>query len=188
MRQFKSHIWPPNGYNFKDRDGFVHTAGSWPDLEAQILDYRTRNNMPLGDVHAELVTQVCAGSPGLCYEDEPFVMKPSGDTFNWHVIAWFSHAAGYRRLGLWNKVDDATAAKRAQICATCPKQRALNSACGACITSINGLRKAILGSPSKHQGLSPCLVTWEDCQTTVHLNMEPNPHPDLPAHCWRRPS
>lgn len=162
----------------------------WKKLEERVIDYRKRNNLPPGDPWTEITTQACAAQPDLCYNDVPFQLQPdrSGMDFNNHVIAWLGHAAGYKRIGQWNRIDDATAARRAQICATCPFQRALASACGACIASIDGLRKALLdGQKPKHRNLSPCSVTFEDCQSTVHVDMPPNPHPGLPGHCWRRP-
>lgn len=187
MRDFKSSVFPPNGYVFRDRDGLVHQADSWAQLEAKVAEYRARNRMDPGDVHEEIVTQVCAGVPALCHDIQPFVMQKSGNEFNWHVVQWFTHAAGYRRLGQWNRVPDAEAARRAAICSKCPMQRALNASCGACITSINGLRKAILGQEPKHKNLSPCAVKWEDTQTTVHIDIAPDADPNFPAHCWRRP-
>lgn len=188
MRKFKSQLHPPNGYTFRDRDGLVHTGVSWADLEAKISAYRTLNKLNPGDVHEEVITQVCAAVPSLCYDDNPNAMRDSGDSFNWHVVQWFGHAAGYRRIGHWPRVPDDLAARRAAICAKCPMQRALNESCGACINSIKALRKGIIGHASKHQNLSPCAVQWEDCQTTVHLDIGVSDNPDFPAHCWRRPS
>lgn len=189
MRQINPALYPPNGYRFRDRDGYVHGGMNWKEVEAHVIEYRARAGFDPGAPFEEIMTQVCSEVPSYCNEEEPFVMRTKEMDFNQHVVAWLGHAAGYKRLGQWNRIDDATAARRAAICSTCPMQRALNSSCGACITTINTLRKALLdGKKPQHQNLSPCAVTWEDCQSTVHIDIPPNPNPDpnLPAHCWRR--
>lgn len=192
MRQINLNLYPPNGYRFRDRDGYVHIGTSWKRVEAMIIDYRARNKFDPGEPWAEMMNQVCSEVPSYCKEQGPFVLRTTTGKdmdLNKYIVEWFGHAARTKRLGHWRRIDDATAARRARICSTCPMQRALSSSCGACITTINNLRRALLdGKKPQHQNLSPCAVTLEDCQSTVHIDLPPNPDPNLPAHCWRRPS
>lgn len=188
MREINLNVYPKDGYIFRDADGFVHHATSWKKLTLAVVDYRARNGFPAGEPYAEIMNQQCAKTPGLCNEQS--TPDPTGMSFTQHVLAWLAHAAGYKRIGKWNRIDDATAASRAAICAVCPNQRALSTACGACITSIKALRTALLdGTKPKHQNLDPCSVLFEDCQSTVHVDPPPVSAADnakLPAQCWRR--
>jgi len=188
MRQINLNIYPKDGYVFRDADGYVHQAESWKKLAVSVADYRARNGFAPGEPWEEIMTQQCAKTPGFCNEQP--TPDPTGMSFTQHVLAWLAHAAGYKRLGQWNRIDDPTAANRAAICAVCPNQKALSTACGACITSIKTLRKALLnGATPQHQNLDPCAVLFEDCQSTVHVDPPPvsaEQNAKLPPKCWRR--
>jgi hypothetical protein len=190
MMEVNRNLFPPDGYVFVERDGSRLRGEGWKDLEARIRGYRAINGMPPGDPWAEIQVQICSRNPSFCHEEGPPV-PPQGHhslTFNQRVLQWFVHAIGLKRVDRLGRVDDATAAARAEICARCPAQKSLNHACEGCLASIKESRKGLLnGATSLHQNLQPCAVLAEDCQTSVHVEQPPTDVPGLPGHCWRRP-
>jgi hypothetical protein len=65
-------------------------------------------------------------------------------------------------------------------------QATLPDNCSSCNTAITRLRVALIGKSPQHPKLQACGVTWEDTQTSIHLDITPDTRPDLPGHCWRR--
>ncbi len=188
-REMNPNLYPPGGYKFRDRDGVVHKSESWRKLEAMVRDYRTRNQMEVGDVWAEIMGQICSEVPSYCHEAPAAPMPKKGHsiTFNQRVMIWLASAMTLKRIGRWHLVDDSVAAERAKICATCPQQLSLNRACMACITTIDRSRDALLaGTNARHLNLNPCSVLGEDCATTVHADLPRTSNDSLPAHCWRK--
>lgn len=189
MRQFNPNLYPPDGYVFKDRDGTLHRADGWKALEAMVTAYRTRNRQEVGNVWMEIQEQACGKTPGHCSDDVMRAPVPVGVgmDFTKRVMAWLATQAGPKRKGEFKLVDDALAARRASVCLGCPGQMALSQACGACTTSIAGMRKALLdGAESKHQNLHACRLLGEDCQTTVHADLPNTKSTAVPEHCWRK--
>lgn len=185
MRQINLNVYPKDGYIFRDSDGYVHQATGWKKLALAVADYRARNGFAPGSPWEEIMTQQCAKTPGLCNEQP--TTDPTGMTFTQHVIAWLGAMSGRKRSGQWPRVDDQTAARRAAICAECPKQKAISQACGACVQSVKTLRRALLdGQKPLHQNLDACAALNEDCQIAVHIDQPPSTEPNLPAKCWRR--
>jgi hypothetical protein len=79
------------------------------------------------------------------------------------------------------------AAQRAGVCALCPRQQSLSSACEACLTTIKDARKVILGEQvAANQSLHPCGALGEDCVTMVHLDVPRANEVEQPPNCWRR--
>lgn len=185
---FNPNLYPDGGYIFTDADGVKHRGDSWKDLFRLIREYRARNGKPDGNVEAEVNTQHCAKTPGLCHAPPGPPPAPLAAGINHRVLNWLSHILTNRRQnGTPAHVSPAEAARRASICAVCPRQQALSSACEACLHSIRDARKVILAeqTPANH-GLSPCSALGEDCFVSVHLKLKPEKDPALPANCWRR--
>lgn len=192
MLEINFNLGPSDGYVFTDRDGTVRRGEGWKDLERRIRGYRALNKLDPGNPWEEIVSQVCARQPSLCRQPGTNGAGPRGAgsmSFNQRVMAMMVHMIGLKRTQRLPRVDDATAARRAAICSTCPMQRSLNESCKSCLYSIDASRRALLdGAPSLHQNLMPCSVLAEDCQTTVHVDQAPTVANGMPANCWRRPS
>lgn len=187
-REMNPNLYPPSGYVFRERDGSVHRGDSWRNLTYIVEQYRERNKFEVGDVWAEIMTQHCAASPGLC-RDEINYVRPINDglTFNKKVLGWIAWALGQKRLNAWDTVEESEVDRRAAICAVCPVQKSLNYSCEACLTSLKSGRKALLdGKLPKYLNLQPCGVLNEDCATSVHAILEPKLLPGQPENCWRR--
>ncbi len=188
MKEFNPNLYPPGGYRFTDRDGTPHTAGGWKDLKEKVIAYRTRNGQEVGDVWAEIMAQACGRVPSHCRDDAVAPPPPSaGMDFSKRIMGWLANLAGLKRTGQWRLVPDDLAARRASVCLGCPGQRALNESCGACVTSIQNMRRALLdGAEPKHQNLHPCSLLGEDCQSTVHAEMPRTESTLVPDFCWRK--
>ena len=186
--EYNYNVFPDGGRIFKDSDGTIHKGESWRHLFELIRRYREVNAMPPGDPEAEVSAQLCAKMPHLCRPNAPHVPpNHHSQSHNQRVMQWYSVQLSRKRLHAIPRVEDSVAADRALICARCPRQQALNAACGACIASVEKSRAAILdGQKSQHQHLSPCSALGEDCSTSVHIQQAPEAEPSLPAECWRR--
>jgi hypothetical protein len=185
---FNPNLYPPDGYVFEDADGVKHRGDSWKDLFRLVREYRARNGKPPGDLEAEINTQQCAKTPGLCHAPPGPPPAPLAAGINHRVLNWLSHILTNRRQnGTPAHVSGEEAARRAAICAVCPRQQALSSACEACLHSIKDARKVILGEQTPaNRSLHPCGVLGEDTFSSVHLNLKPEIDPALPPYCWRR--
>ena len=185
------NLGPSEGYVFRERDGTFLRGEGWKNLERRVRGYRALNKLDPGNPWEEIVIQTCAKQPSLCRDSSPMAAGPRGSgsmSFNQRVLQMMVHLIGLKRTKRLPRVDDATAAARAAICATCPRQKSLNEACKACLYSVNQSRKALLdGADSRHQNLLPCAVLAEDCQTTVHVDQAPTVADGMPSNCWRRP-
>lgn len=186
---FNPNLYPDNGYIFTESDGVKLRGESWRDLESRIRGYRAVNGFPPGDPWAEIQIQVCSRQPSFCREEGPAVVNggQSPMTLNQRVVQWFVAMVGLKRVNRLPRVDDVEAARRAAICARCPRQAALNASCEACLESIKTARKAVLeGADSLHRNLQPCGALGEDPSIAVHIEQEPSGVAGLPAECWRR--
>lgn len=181
------NLYPPDGYTFEDSDGVGHKGEGWKDLFRLIREYRARNGKSPGDVEAEVNSQHCAKYPGLCHAPPGLLPVPSFD-MNTRVSNWLSSILTTRRRnGTPAFVASAEAARRAKICAVCPRQKSLSSACSSCLGGVRDARKAVLaGQTPANRSLHPCSVLGEDTQVSVHLNLPPAADPALPAGCWRK--
>lgn len=185
---FNQNLYPDGGYVFLDADGVKHRGDSWRDLFRLLKEYRERNGKTPGDPEAEVFTQHCARTPGLCHAPPGPPPAPLAAGINHRVLNWLSHVlTNKRQNGTPALIAPEEAARRATICAVCPKQQSLSSACEACLQSVRDARKVILAEQTPaNQALHPCGVLGEDTFCSVHLNLKPENDPALPAHCWRR--
>lgn len=187
---FNPNLYPPDGYVFEDSDGVKHRGDSWKDLFRKVGEYRARNGKPKGDIEAEVNTQHCAKTPGLCHAPPGLPPTPLASGINHRVLNWLSHVLTNRRqTGTPILVASPEAERRAAICAVCPRQQTLSSACEACLNSVRDARKVLLdGRTPVNRGLSPCGTLGEDTFVSVHLDLPPEADPALPPKCWRRPA
>lgn len=189
MREINPNIYPPDGYTFRESDGSIRRSDSWKHLEAEVRDYRLRNGLPEGNVWEDIMDQTCAKFPGFCRNAEPFVQIPTNQSmsFNQRVLEWFAACLRSKRLNAWRLVDDPEAARRAAICQRCPRQRALSTACAACIATVDASRTVLMdGRASRHQNLQCCDALGEDCSVSVYATQKPTDKPTCPAECWRK--
>jgi hypothetical protein len=157
-----------------------------------VTDYRTRNKMEVGNVWEEITIFHCANSPSYCRSVGPVQAvatpgKAPHQVVKDKIIRWFVELIKLKREKKLPRVDDATAAARAEICRRCPQQTGLSEVCENCHRSIKTGRKAVLdGNNSRHQNLKHCSPLGEDCSISVHIEQEKSANPALPENCWRK--
>jgi hypothetical protein len=193
--RFNPNVYPAGGRFFVDEDGVKHRAENWGALAVRLASYRKRAGKPPGDPVEEIHAQACQRQPGACGETSPQQVVaappspqrlPVGDLTN-RVTKWFAHLLGMKRRGEIRKVSIEEARRRAEICAHCPLQRDVSSACGACKASRRAASDAILdGSKRVNSKLKACQPLGEDAGLAVHLDLSPTGNGELPGHCWRR--
>lgn len=185
------NLYPKNGYRFKERDGSRWKGRSWADVIKQVTAYRERRGEEPGDVRAEVMAQACANNPNLCVDTSPRqIVTPAAGfagTLFQKVSNWLSHLVQRLRSKELRLVDRQEAARRAAICAQCPRQMGIPTVCGACLTQLSNFRRAILqGEAPVNAGLNGCTALGEDTQVSVHLELDPVDNDEQPASCWRR--
>jgi hypothetical protein len=190
--KFNRHLHPQGGRFFRDEDGVVHKADSWPALATKVASYRKRAGKPPGDPRAEIEAQVCARHPEYCQEppSRPVPRQTAPDSpmsSSKAITRWLAGILRLRRIGGAQQVPREEARRRAAICATCPMQKAFATVCGSC-KAMRKTAKQILfgGNTSVGEKLKGCRVLSEDTSTSVHLTQDPSGNPALPANCWRK--
>jgi len=182
------NIYPDGGYLFTEGDGTRFRGESWRDLTKKVKEYRQRNKLPAGDPETEIFDQYCVRMPSQCrnFSKGPTVIQQPMD-HNQRILHWFIRMLELRRKGPLPKVSDGEAARRAAICAKCPRQQPLVASCQTCINSVRKGREALMDrEPSKHQNLEPCSALAEDCMVTVHLEQPVVAADRVPPECWRK--
>ena len=186
--EFNMNLYPPSGYVFTERDGTRHKGGSWKDLTAKVERYRALKGEPITGVWDEIMRQVCRTHPSFCGTVETVERRPGHSlTFNQRILEWLGRLLALKRQKKVATVSDEEAERRAIICSTCPKMKALSRACEACLVSVNRARKILRDEkPLNMEHLHPCDALGEDVPSSVYLNLPPSTVEGLPEHCWRR--
>lgn len=191
--EINPHMHPPGGYVFPDGDGHLHQANSWKSLLFKVADYRGRNSRPPGNPWDEIVLYHCADRPSYCREvgrrqgPASAQARPSHQLVKDKIVQWFVNIIKLKRDKKLPRVDDVSAAARAEICRRCSQQTGISEVCASCTNGIKTGRKAILeGQNSRHQNLRFCAALGEDTTISVHIEQAKVANPALPANCWRK--
>jgi hypothetical protein len=192
--KFNRHLHPQGGRWFRDEDGIVHKATSWPELAVKVKVYRERAGKPAGNPQAEIEAQVCARQSDYCQENPVAPTRPmraetpgNPKTSTQRILRWLASVLNLRRAGRAKKVSREEARRRAEICARCPRQQKLSSVCGACNATRKSAAAVLLGNDKRvNSELGGCRILHEDTSVSVHLVLEPVTNPELPENCWRR--
>jgi hypothetical protein len=187
VRRINPNIYPKDGHFFKDKDGVQHRADTWPGVIARVAKYRQRAGHPPGDPITEVTEQACNRYPLLCNDESgnhDQALKRS--SLKSRTLGWMGLARAHKAQQRIEYVDAATAAARAQVCATCPLNQSLSEGCASCRQALDEMRKEVLGRRTLDKRLNSCLVLGEDLQTAAHLERETTPNDELPGNCWRK--
>lgn len=186
------NLYPSStGYRFKEKDGSVHRGTGWENVIKRVTAYRERNGFLVGDVRSEVMSQACVGNPGICIDDSPRQIVPRkagyASTMFQKVSSWLYQLVQQLQRGNLPLVDRPEAARRAAICAACPRQMAIPTVCGTCLAQLASFRRVVLQSQAPvDAGLNGCAALGEDTQVSVHLNLDPVTVHEQPDNCWRR--
>lgn len=186
-------LYPHKGRFFIDIDGARHSGQSWAEIAKKVTDYRKRAGLPAGKPADEITAQVCARDPSVCNKAETGPVQTRrvgvGGTMKGRVLEWVNgmrrhkHETG-QPLG---KVSSAEAAKRAEICAGCPRDKDISKTCSTCAETLSAMRKELTGDSRVFDDrLGGCEALGIDLRLAVHLDEVRVHNPELPAHCWRK--
>lgn len=172
---------------FFDTDGSHHTARDWDELAAKIIGYRERRRLPPGNPQQEIVDQACSRWSDRCIDASPRNLRQLGPELNRRILSWIGNIVAFiHKIGFVDKVE---AARRAAICAACPRQASWQDSCASCRSQINRVAKELLdGHPFTDQmkALNGCDALGEDTRVSIWLSQEPVNVAGLPEHCWRK--
>jgi len=186
------NLYPPEGYVFHDPKAGDIVGGNWPEVITKLRAYRIGANLPVGAPETEVYEQFCRLNPSHCHGGELVngqvqVQVKRGD-YPMAVMAWLSLAftkVNRQKLGFVSKEE---AARRAELCANCPKQQVWKTGCMGCHQNIHLLVDELLKGRKETavaKGLQGCSVYNEDTRASVHLDQVEDERSAAPKFCWR---
>lgn len=182
------NLYPKSGYRFVEKDGSVHTAGTWPGVMNKVISYRRRQGVPIGDVEAEVTAQACANNPAYCFQEtDEQRMAYRKTSIKGRVLQFLSAARKAKDEGKLVFGIPQDAVNRAHVCSLCPFNTKLPTGCGSCNQARKEGQLYVLGrdrviDPRMHG----CVILGEDLVVAAHLERVVVDVPELPAHCWRK--
>lgn len=184
MIHIRFNIRPSTGWEFMERDGTVHKAGSWRGVIKKVMHYRLLNKLPLGEPQAEVTAQMCQKNPSLCYDGSGMWKhpKPPEPSLKGRVLRWLSELAKVTPA----YVSEAEANRRAEICMRCPYQSPMEKGCATCKAAVRELEKANLRGRAPDPRLLCCSILGFDLKVAVWIADTRLNDPRLPGHCWRK--
>lgn len=167
---------------------------SWQHVIDKVARYRKSNRLELGDPEQEVNTEFCSRSPHYCNAAALAALPESAKSarhqeksFSNRVLAWLASMYSKTFMRTVPLADKAEATRRAEICVSCPQQKAREVDCITCGGNYklvaDGIKKRV---PGVHAELLCCRVLGEDTSISVGLGQRPVENRALPDFCWRR--
>lgn len=164
---------PPGGPHLEVAPGVKLTAATYDALYALIVEYRARHALPAGDPVKDVDDYVCGRWPHFCHADR---MERAPDAapkkLATRVAEWAGKLIREMPAGGYDLVDTREAARRAEICRTCPFQEDWRGRCSPCVASAESLlstarkmKKTGLGDSA----LQGCKICGQDLRTLIWL-------------------
>ncbi len=197
----KGRVPPSDGvshWRFPVAPGVILRGKGYDDLRDAIFEYRLRQNIPIGDIEADISRYYCELYPQFCHAEradtDPTAPRISSEPMLNRVSQWASLTAHKMPRGGWDLVTKAEAENRAAICAQCPKQdNGWKGGCGGCSSATLAILQQLkkLKSTPKDGNLGACSIAGWANFTAVWLAGEPlgiteQQKSALPAACWRK--
>lgn len=165
-------------------------------LIKNVFEYRLRNNIPIGDIDADIDSFYCEKYPSFCHDEKAGIGKSTKakaqEMLN-RVSQWASTAARKMPRGGWDLATTAEAERRAAICVQCSQNGGWRSGCGGCdavtFQLLQGLKK--MHTTGRDGNLSACRIGGFELSTAVHMPAEATPitaeqREQMPTPCWRK--
>lgn len=191
MKKYNVNVHPHKGHRFKDLDGATIVGESWPGVTARVIARRKRNGFPPGNPYEEVMAQACIDEPAACQDtnSEKEMARQSHlkiASIKVRLLRWLAEL----KTPIDHFVEPAEAARRADICAVCPKAIGLPEGCGSCRKAGEEMRKGLIGPRNAdgrliHRG---CDVFGSDLATQAWLELLAEDQAEAPAKCWRKRS
>ncbi len=191
---------PPGGWHYEKPPAIPRLeAGTEEALMKLLFEYKTRANLPIGDLEREIDDYYCEKYPSACFKepsdyfpDKGQPAPPREPMLN-RVTRWAAYMVTRMPRGGYELVSQAEADRRSPICGRCPKNVPWKNGCVGCSqttsTLLMQLRKM---RSSKQQGnLMACAVGgWDNITAlwmpTDSLPLSEDQQKQLPKECWRK--
>lgn len=185
MRNVNPNLYPKGGHYFIEKDGAKIFGDTWAGVAARVVNYRKRAGYPPGNPTAEVNEQACQRHPEICAEENAaYKQAVTRVTLKTRVLQWLTGIQQSKEPLTLSFTEVAT--ERANICAGCPKNKALPDGCASCRAAVNEMRRSIIGSRPVDSRTHACEVTGEDIPASSWIEQQRIEHSDLPGHCWRK--
>jgi hypothetical protein len=185
---------PPDGYRaFQPETRTWVRAPDYFNFFVNVRDHRKANNIPLGAFwEAEVEDQLCQMlPPGFCKEVEPAASRRN----IFGRLKWEDVVVGTETVASWatkgfQKVDQALADSRADVCSRCYYNVNIGGICGACQHLSNLTAKFVGGKKTSSEPfLKACAICKCSLSVKVWVPAESisagNPKlSDFPDFCW----
>lgn len=167
-------------------------ANSKEELREVIFQYRLRNNIPIGNIEADIDKWYCDRWPGFCIPDDTDTSTFDEPLLN-KISRWAAEKAKHMPVGGYELTIPAEAEKRAEVCVKCIYNKPWKGLCGGCSASTLQLLQQIKKTrrTKKDGNLSACTLAVWDNSVAVHLGVKDLPVSDdvkakMPEGCWRK--
>ena len=190
---------PPGGWKFPVTPTVTLSALTPKLLHEAIHEFRVENNIPPGDIEADIDAHFCKHWPERCTPEPKDNRWPHGvtpeDKMSGRVLAWVTTMLDVRRMpqGGWPMVPLKEADARAKACLACPRHVSHPSNCSPCDESVRRGSARVRSHRASEETvhLMACQVFGFDCASAVQLTegalgiTAEDPRRALtPAHCW----
>lgn len=193
MIKINVNVFPSgsSGYVFKDGDGTVIRANSWPGVVSKLKEYRARNSHPPGNPEAEVLAQACSRNPSLCKDAQVNAVqsakKPA--SLKGRVLSWLSSLKKAGEAQPLAFVKEPEMKARANVCSVCPFNKPLPDGCSSCRMAVAELRKNLVGQQrlnAQDHRIKACDALGCDLPSAAWLDEPRIRHDGLPVNCWRK--
>jgi hypothetical protein len=189
----KPNIVPPGGFHYEE-PGLRIDGPSYQAVAEELLKWRLKSALPVGDPLADVMNYVCSRHPHFCTEpDIPQAIamprRPAllARVTQWMASLWRSATRSDKRF-----VTSSKAEERAQLCAKCPHNVEWKSGCSSCVETTTRLGYTFRAGRqvSLEKSLHACDLLGQENSTAVWLEgpapADPDTHKSLPSFCWRK--
>ena len=178
-------MFPPSGWHY-EQDGVRIDASGYDTLLIAVETFRANNNLPQGDVEADVDEYICSRWPHFCgiYTHAAAEEKKIPALLLDDVRIWSMNLLGGEG---YNMVSDELADARAAICEQCPNNTNWKSSCRTCVSTVERQLATVRQARDVYHSanLGGCSVNRFDARTAVFLDAEAlTPAAGLPDFCW----
>jgi len=178
-------MFPPSGWHY-EQDGVRIDASGYDQLLIAVETFRANNNLPQGDVEADVDEYICSRWPHFCgiFTHVASEEKKIPALLLDDVRVWSMNLLGGEG---YNMVSDELADARAAICEQCPNNTNWKSSCRTCVSTVERQLATVRQARDVYHSanLGGCSVNRFDARTAVFLDAENlTPAAGLPDFCW----
>lgn len=187
----------PGGWHYLQRiesDVLPVEALNYDALLDAVKQFRLDNDIPVGNVKADVDAQICERFPHQCNMEGPGTVetkKPTVSPYQMFIDRISHWAVKVLNTPMKEYVLDDEAQRRAAICAQCPMNDDWKMGCPQCVTKASQvltLIRAGRGNRVFKRTLKGCKAVKHDNETAVWLDRKHlSEHVgETPENCWLR--